>query len=685
MNERHEPQAGGAERLVADEGTPVRGSESGPRMAALTWRSVGLALLLATIGALWVRKVSLVAHTCQVAEGTPSVPALTALVALSGLAALWWRVRRSAGDQRRQLARRELLIVYVFLSLAVPLSAANVMRQLLPNITALQYFAQPENNYAALHENVPPWLMPQDAEAVRVFYEGADGQPFDWAAWRAPMTTWTGLFLVYSLSLLCVVSLFRRPWAEHERLTFPLADLALQLAPAGQSSGRGRHLLAQPLFWAGFAAGTLFNLANIGHAFSPQVAALGQGYDLGQLLTKHPWTGLRPLYLAFRPEIVGLGYLVPTEVLFSSWLFYLVMRLEGFGATVLGYSQAGFPFEWPQGTGAYLGLAAATFYGARWHLRRVFSVAFLGGKAGDEEREEALPYRWAAWGALGGFVAVVGLFIAAGMRPAIAVLYAALSYTAALIYCRVRAQTGLPISYILPRRDVPLMVQQLLPSGPALALAGLRSETALAALAVLNRMTFPHIAAFELESIRMGDLARLRRRDLLLGIALALGVGWALSGLTHMTAYHGYGANVLDGGTVSGGWRTRQALIAYDRLEARTTARTPIDVPQNLARLWGLVLTLALVGLRARFLRFPLHPLGPAIAATFGYHTWFPLFVAWALKAVMLRLGGPRLYRRAMAPFLGLAIGHFLVAGAVWGVVGAIDEEVAKRYLVWFA
>ncbi|MBM3497074.1 MAG: hypothetical protein FJX74_00225 [Armatimonadetes bacterium] len=57
-----------------------------PRQSGLSVRSILLAMLFLVVGALWVRQVSLISYTCRVAEGTPSVPALTALVLLGGVA-----------------------------------------------------------------------------------------------------------------------------------------------------------------------------------------------------------------------------------------------------------------------------------------------------------------------------------------------------------------------------------------------------------------------------------------------------------------------------------------------------------------------------------------------------------------------------------------------------------------------
>lgn len=650
----------------------------GPRFSAFSLLSVLLLFVFLVAGALWVRQVSLINHTCQVAEGTPCVPALTVLILLGAAALVFPRLLR-AGK-----LRRESLMVYLILSLALPMSCANVMRQLFPAITALRYFGQPENNYAQSAELLPSWIAPTDDEAVRTFYEGSARGAIPWRAWRVPLLTWTAVFLVYSLSLYCLVALFRKPWSDHERLTYPLAELALHVAPGGTAPHSTRPLLAHSLFWLGFAISALFNLTNILHAFQPQVAALGTGYDLGAIFTQKPWSGIRPLYLAHRPEIVGLGYLVPVDILFSTWFFYLALRFESFLAGLFGYSIAGLPFDGPQGFGAYLGLAVFVVYAARRHLANVLEGVFRP-RAALDDGDEAVPYRLAFWGFVIGVVLLIVLCVATGMSLGTSVMYVLLSYVVILVYSRLRAQTGVPISYVVPRGDIGWAMLDVLPTGREVSLVQVKSEVAFALLSVLNRLTFPHLAAFETEGIRIADRVHIRRTHLFAAVFLGILLGVLSGYATHLTAYYSYGCNVLEGGTTEGGWRTRQALIEYERAQSRVTTPTPVNWPPLLARTVGFGITGLLVLLRSRFLRFPIHPMGLAMAATFGYQIWFPLFLAWLCKVLILRLGGARLYRVASSAFFGLAVGHFVAAGAVWGLMGIANEDVARRYLPWFA
>ncbi|MEN6645445.1 MAG: DUF6785 family protein [Armatimonadia bacterium] len=638
----------------------------------LIWATVFL-----LISAIWVRKTSLIAFTILVAEGAPPIPALTALVAMTAIGYGFHRLTRTSKY------RKQALLIYITMSLALVTLEANGVRQLLASLTVARYFAAPGNEYGAFADLLPEWMTPSDSQVITNFYEGSPSGAFPWHAWAVPLAMWSGLFMLIGLSLLCMVSLFRRPWSEHERLTFPLAELPLHLAPDPAAKDQ-TSLLRQPLFWIGVGIAAIYNGSNIAHAFSPQTPAIGQTYELNKLLTERPWTALRPMTMTFRPEIIGLGYLVPVDVLLSIWSFFLLFRFENFFATLGGYQIGNFPFERAQGMGSYVGLIFFLLYVGRKHLKQV-ALSALGGARPEWDKEELIPSRWAFWGLMVGMGGFVAFCVSAGMSLGLALAYVILSFGVALVYIRVRAQTGLPINYVVPREEVAETILALKPTTGHFSNAALRSEAVYATISAMSRMTFPQLGAFEIEAVRMGYRADLGRKQVLTTIIYGLAIGLAIGLFMHMQAYYSFGANVLDGGSTEGGYRTRQALANYDRLKTRAFTAVPMDMQTNVARLVGLALTVAMLLLRVKYLRFPLNPLGLALSGSYGHSIWFPAFVAWLSKTLILRLGGPQTYRTAMPVFMGLAIGHVLFAGGIWGIVGAFSEEVAKRYLMWFA
>ena len=54
---------------------------------------------------------------------------------------------------------------------------------------------------------------------------------------------------------------------------------------------------------------------------------------------------------------------------------------------------------------------------------------------------------------------------------------------------------------------------------------------------------------------------------------------------------------------------------------------------------------------------------------------WFPIFIAWLLKRVILRASGLQGYRTAVPFFLGLVLGEFVV-GSVWNILGLVRNFV---------
>ena len=70
------------------------------------------------------------------------------------------------------------------------------------------------------------------------------------------------------------------------------------------------------------------------------------------------------------------------------------------------------------------------------------------------------------------------------------------------------------------------------------------------------------------------------------------------------------------------------------------------------------------MALRYRFPWWPCHPIGFAAGSVYPVNiVIFPIFVAWFLKLLILRMGGIQTYRSGRPFFIGLILGHFVGAG----------------------
>ena len=132
---------------------------------------------------------------------------------------------------RLVLNREELVIVYIMGIVGCSIPTMGLTEYLLPIISGGTYYASMENEWRELiHPYIRPWLVPQDAEAVKFFYEGSPrGYPLHWKAWLAPLMAWIPLVLAVYFSMICIVVVLRRQRIERERLTFPLVQVPLAI------------------------------------------------------------------------------------------------------------------------------------------------------------------------------------------------------------------------------------------------------------------------------------------------------------------------------------------------------------------------------------------------------------------------------------------------------------------------
>jgi hypothetical protein len=70
--------------------------------------------------------------------------------------------------------------------------------------------------------------------------------------------------------------------------------------------------------------------------------------------------------------------------------------------------------------------------------------------------------------------------------------------------------------------------------------------------------------------------------------------------------------------------------------------------------------------LQFRYSGWPLHPIGLLMMHSFAVRRiWFSIFLGWAAKSLLLRLGGVPLYRSGMQLFTGCIVGEICCAGAI--------------------
>jgi hypothetical protein len=618
----------------------------------VTLRALVIAVALTALTGVWVRQAEIVVLATQVTESVPPIPALAALVLLLPVNAL---LRRRPGllPGVTPLSPAELMLVYLFVSVASMVMGIGVV-QFLICLIATPFYKQPQE-YAVLRPHFAAWLLPRGGNpvaAIRPLYERAPDGRTPWEMWAVPGALWCLFFVTLAGCLFCLMALFRRAWAEDERLPFPLVSLPLDMADPSDSFWRNG------LMWLGFGVAAAYNGVNILHAFVPSAPAIGKEIALGAWLTIPPWSAAQPLSMHLRPELLGLGYLVSAEVSLTVWLGHLLIKGLAVLAAARGYEPNGL-YNLEQGMGAYLALAVVLVWQARRRLAQADGRLVAGAALG--------------------FAAVCAFAAAAGMAVWAAVAYLALVVAVAVVYGRIRAQTGVPMVWLFPYHMQSQALYYTLGSAP-FAAAGPTTVVAWTTFVVLARGYFPTISGFQTEGIEIGRRARITPGHIAAVILLAVAAGFALGWYHHLTAYHAGGALQLRG-DIWGSWAADSEM---DFAVKALKGPVPPDMTRVAATGAGAATVAALSFLSARFVSFPLNPVGYAMAACFGEVLWFPFLLVWLLKTLALRYGGMRFYRRTVPFFLGLALGHFATAGIFWGLVGAVSGEAVRGYEVWF-
>ena len=633
--------------------------------ASVTWRGVLVGCLLCAliaVGAPYGRQI-VKGTALALTSATPAALFLLFVLLLTGHLLLGWCRRRWA------FSRGELITAFTMMTVAAAIPTKGVVGMLLPIITGTFYHASPENKWAAqVHPLLARWILVDDVEAVRGFYEG--GADIPWEHWLPPLAAWLAFYLAFYLTLICLSTILRRQWVDHERLAYPLVQAPLAMIDEGGEDGLLKPFFRNWIMWAGFAIPFFLSSLVALHHYFPQLAAPALTTAV-QLLD-----GGRSLRLSINFLILGLAYFINLNISLSLWLFYLVSYFQDalFGSMGI-HSNAdlghwSYPIRGHQMMGAIAVLLGAVLWTGRGHFKAVLRRAWDGAAAVDD-RGEIMPFRAAVVGCA---VGLAGLWIwlwQTGIPAWIAPIILAVGLTIFVVLARIIAETGLPIVK-------PTMIPAgFTLSGVGSSALGPQGTVALGYTMVWCGDLLVFMMAPLVNGLRLGSELKSGQRRLFWALAAAMLLTWVLSlWYTLYLAYRHGSINMY----ISTHYATEPSRLAARHLLDPTG-------PSLSGWLWtgggGLVMGLLLAA-RRYLLWWPLHPLG--FVVSFGRvmeGIWFTVFLAWLAKRFILRLGGAAAYRKMQPFFLGIALGH-ICAGGVWLVIDGLTGTVGNRIPLYY-
>jgi len=568
------------------------------------------------------------------------------------------------------LQQRELLTIYAMLATSTALNGTDMIKCLISLLGNGTWDATPENDWENLFtRHFPPALTVSDKSVLRGYYVGESSlyTPGYLAVWAPRALAWSVYIVLLIFVMLCVNTFLRRQWVQHERLTYPIAQLPFEMTREDE----GVALLRSPLLWGGFGVAALVSGINQAHVWVPSVPHVPvQPTNLGRFFTTKPWNAVEYLYATGYPFAVGMGYLMPLDLIVSTWVFHLVWQLERvFGSAVglRGLSQ--FPYWGAQVSGGWMALLFVSLWTGRRFFCRVLAEA-ARGRSLPEDEEEPMAYRFAFYGAGVGTMGLVAFGRYLGMSFCVLVPFFFLYFAMSTAITRIRAELG-PPACTLPGATPDAILINLLGTRRLgtknLIGFGLLSWT-------LSYSMRENPMPNQLEAYRFAERSGLRPRGLPAAILLAAVVG-SLGG------FWAYLHDAYRVGVDSYPERTWAASTALNLLEGRLQSPTAWKPPEVAFMAAGFVGTLLLSAIRMRYLWWPLHPVGYVISGGWEVgRMFFPLVLASFLKWWALRFSGVKGYRRSIPFFLGLIVGDFAV-GCLWATVGVVFH--VPVYVFW--
>ena len=653
--------------------TEVRTEQDRPGVLGLSPRAVGLSLLL-------VIAVTVAGCFCVFLRyeiiGTGYLPRgaiCVLLLVVLGNGIFRWTARRALRGRRDAesraarwpLSRREVLLVFLLLMVMAAVPGQEFAQHVyLNNLGIVQYtmpeIAPPDLYLDGLNELLVTTKNPDDP-VIRWAYEGLPpGGEIPYRQWIRPLLMWTPFWFALYLVIACFAAILAPRWEDEEKVLYPLVQVPVEVA--GRAERYEKPLLKNVMLWVCFGLSSGLYIVKGLHTYFPAVPDIKLQERLGAVVGGGPLVAYNGLPLHFYPEMVGIAYLLTSEVGFSLWFFYQLRIAESAIRNGLGLWTGHHQFFEFQCIGGYLVLGIALLWSARHHFAAVLRHAFVGGpEPGDGSKPQ--PYRPATYGLILGLGFIFWWCTRMGLSLPWALLQYLLLPVVSMVVSRVICEAGMFIYSSPFRLDEAIFgifgTQRIGARNVALMTMG--SWAQIRSTATMNMPTI-------FQGFKIGSLMGLSRPQLLWAMVGSIWVAILASHVVSPYVIYKWSIPKL------GWWPSGSSLNTTTRLASFIKNPTTMGADEWAGLGLGSGLTLLLVAMRTRFAWWPFHPLG--FVAWLGWpidRYWLSIFIGWALKGAVLRFGGFDLFRRLRPGAFGLILGICFVL-TLWIVLHFIWE-----------
>jgi len=554
------------------------------------------------------------------------------------------------------LTRSELITIYIMLVVACCIPGMGFTQFMIPCLLGSTYYATPENNWDILYNQyIPDWMIPRGENVARYFFEGLpEGTTIPWEAWIGPLSLWYGFFLALAFAMICSMVILRKQWVDNEKLVYPLVQVPMEMIQKEKSGIIGKSFFSNKVMWLGFSVAFVLLSVNGLHSYYPSIPEINRSVNL-------PLFGNTALNFWFSPPWTGFFYFVNLDITASIWIFYVITQFQRGIFNLVGVQSTERidfysidPYLAHQGMGSMIVFVLIGLWVARSHLKDVFRKAFRGDQLVDDGKE-IISYRQAVFGLIAGLLLVSFWLSAIGLPFPAALLFVFGAMVLFMGLTRVVAEGG------IPAMRPPIMTSSFVISTLGSSVLGASGLVALG----FSYGWHSEIRSFVMSSVanglKMSEIITGSKRRLFWAIVIAVLV--SLAGSSYVTIALAY---------KHGGINLNPLFFYWQATQFAPRDMAPRIAAELLGPRWDAWLFLSIGGTvmgflmwaRHNFLWWPLNPLGYTISANWKTgHIFCAALLAWFLKLVILRYGGPQLYRNLRPFFLGLILGEIIGAG----------------------
>ncbi len=567
----------------------------------------------------------------------------------------------------RTFSQRELVTVYGLVYIGGMVSNYMLGIAILPGVMGYYRWVYPSPRVNPFIDQASKFLFIEGEDATISFYLGQATVP--WNEWIAPAITWSLYVLLIIFVSICMIYLVRRRWEQIEKLQYPLVVPVLELTKEGKDGSPFGDAWRNPLVWLGMAIPIIYFGINGLSRYVPIPSIPAINFDIGKATGIEGFSFYPPLIFSLSsPLLIGVGYMVPLQLLFSVWFFFVLWRLF-----VVGYFNFyRDPSMWnvvlvntyPLHTGfTRVAMAIAMLQPLRHEIKAI--VFSLFRKENEEDKDLA-----GSKVALIGFVVGMILIILFSWKFLFArlwwsICYFILTMSAILVLARVRAEMGLPFE----RHYSNLIDRSIFYHLPAQVVGTGTNFFSVLTYADLQLGDIGSPACIALEQYRMAGETGTSRKSTTNVLFIVMAIVIAMTWLFNITSLYEGGA------MMTGGVYSNRVTFVEQQFKRYETHNVDVSISRGVlvTAIFGFAFTYFLTFMNARIVNWPFHPIGYVMSTYLpvAWGVWSHFFIAWVIKGLVMRYGGAVPYRKLKPFFMGLIIGS-VIMNSFWGFVAIV-------------